>query len=428
MKAVSGTIGAFAFAMFLSAQSDLPKDVLQLAQIRRDVATSLATLGNYTCVETIARFERKKAQPLFHHLDTLHLEVAVANNSELYAWPGAKQFEEGNLGRFVGAGMISSGNFGTAIKSVLLDNVSTIRFRGDDEILGRHARHWDYTIPYNLSRWTVTTEGHSGRVSEAGSFWVDSETLELLRLESNAGDIPPDLRISSIQNTLGYARMRVGSKDLLLPQSVELLVTDMNGVETRNQIEFSQCHEFAAAASLYFDKPAQHHQLASPATEFQAPAGLELHVHLAQAIDSKSADVGDKITAIFDAPVRYHGEVLIPKNALLQGRIRRLERHQDPRPHCLVGLEFTDIEFAEHHARFIGQLIGVSPIPGLTFDLSTWKAITTDYGPAGSVLRSTSDAEIPFPIPGVSTFFMEGLAFRLPEGMRMTWHTSQLKK
>lgn len=428
MKAVCSTIGALAFAMFLSAQSDLPKDVLQLAQIRRDVGTSLASLSNYTCVETILRFERKKAQQPFHHLDTLHLEVAVAKNSELYAWPGAKQFEQGNLGQFVGAGMISTGDFGSAIKSVLLDNVSTIRFHGDDQILGRRARHWDYTIPYNLSRWTVETEGHSERVSETGSFWADSETLELLRLESNAGDIPPDLRISSIKNTLGYARMRVRSKDLLLPQSVELLVTDMKGVETRNQIEFSQCHEFAAAASLSFHQPAQYLKLASPVTEFQVPAGLELPVHLAQAIDSKVSAVGDRITAIFDAPVRYHGQVLIPRAALLQGRIRRLEPHHDLRPHYLVGLEFTDIEFAEHHARFIGELAGVSPIPGLTFDLSTWKMTTTDFGVAGSVLTSISEAEIPFQIPGVSTFFMEGLAFRLPEGMRMTWRSSQLKK
>jgi hypothetical protein len=68
--------------------------------------------------------------------------------------------------------------------------------------------------------------------------------------------------------------------------------------------------------------------------------------------------VGDRITASIEAPVSNHGAVLIPKGALLLGRIRRLERQSDLRPHYLVGLEFTDIEFLGQHARFIGEMLG----------------------------------------------------------------------
>ena len=77
---------------------------------------------------------------------------------------------------------------------------------------------------------------------------------------------------------------------------------------------------------------------------------------------------------------------------------RQLHLRGNHRPrgaYYLVGLEFTDIEFAGHHARFTGQMFGTVPIPGLAL--------------------------------GVSTFFMEELAFHIPEGMQMTWVTTMLK-
>ena len=417
-----------AFAPLLSAQSELPKDVIQLAQLKRDVGASLTTLNNYTCVETIDRSDRKKQQEPFHHLDTLHLEVAVAHGNELYAWPGARRFEEGNLAEFVGAGMVSTGNFQSAIKNVLIDNVSEIKFHGEEEILGHRALRWDYTIPYNLSAWTVHIGGRGGRVSEGGSFWADVATLQLLRLQFGARDIPPDLPVASITNSIDYARVEVRSKDLLLPQTVELMVTDLKGAETRNRIEFSQCHEFAAAANLSFGLAATAEQTRAPVAEFQLPAGLEFSVHLAQAIDSSKAAVGDRITAIFDAPVNYHGSVLIPKGALLEGRIRRLVPYTTPQPHFLVGLEFSAVELSGKRARFTGEMIDIPQVPGLTLALSTTKTITTDFGVAGNVLKSTTESEVPIQIPGVSSFFMEGTAFRLPQGMQMTWRTMELKK
>lgn len=426
MKALGGILS---FAVLLNAQSDLPKDVLQLSQIRREVGKSLEMLNNYTCVETINREERKYARHGIQHVDTVNVEVAVANDREVYSWPGAKEFEDRDAGEIVGGGLMSTGGFRSAIKSVLINNGSTIRFHGNEEILGRRAIRWDYTIPYNLSRWDVQIEGRSGRVSEAGSFWADAETLELLRLETVAHDIPPELRVTNIRETFDYARVRVRSRDLLLPQSIETSVTKQNGVENRNQIELSHCREFGAAAELSFnrsstppDKPA------SPVNELQLPVGLEISIRVVQVIDSKTATVGDGITAVIYAPVRYHRTVLIPKGALLQSRIRRLERQLTPWPYYLVGLEFTDIEFPGHHARFLGEMLGIVPVPGLTRGISTFRADNRTAGVAGNFITSHTETEIAFKVPGVSTFFMEGRDFRIPEGLQMSWVTAKLGK
>ena len=227
-------LGSLIFATVLSAQSELPKDVIQLSQIRREIGKSLETLDNYTCVETIEREERKDARRRFQHVDTVNVEVAVVKDRELYSWPGGKEFEDRDVVEIVGAGMISTGSFRSTLQSVFLNNVSTVKWHGEEEILGHRALRWDYSIPLNLSRWDVQIEGRGGRVSETGSFWADAETLGLLRLETIANDIPPDLRVTTIKETVDYSRMRVRSQDLLLPQSVETSATKLNGVESRN--------------------------------------------------------------------------------------------------------------------------------------------------------------------------------------------------
>ncbi|HXI43090.1 MAG TPA: hypothetical protein VNH83_24120, partial [Bryobacteraceae bacterium] len=274
------------------------------------------------------------------------------------------------------------------------------------------------------------TSGASGRVAAAGSFWVDAESLDLLRIETNAAEIPPDLPIAAVRNTLDYARVRIGSENLLLPQSAELILTEDTGHENRNRIEFSHCREFGANSMLRFEAPSTVTlPQASPVDEISLPPGLRLPVRLASAIDSESTAVGDVISAIVDAPVEQKGGLPIPRGAVLRGRIRRFERSATPIDHYIVGLEFTDVEFPGHHARFFGDMESVDALPSLQWLLSTSRTKTIELGIRGGIMTN-SETEVyrAIPIPGVSTFFMQAAKFRLPEGLRMTWRTVSVTK
>jgi len=428
VKVLCGQLCALACSVLASAQSDLPNDVLQLAQLKRNVKASLAALPNYTCLETIQRSRSRDAHHPFRLLDIVRVEVAVINNRELYSWPGANEFEDRDIADMIGTGMSSSGSFISEISNVLVNNVSTITWRGNEELGGRRATRWDYSIPYNLSDWTLRFAGRRGKVSEAGSFWADAQTLELLRLETNANDIPPDLPIAAVNDSLDYSPMRVGSRDLLLPQTAESLLTKWDGQQSRNVIEFSHCREFAAEARLTTDEPAVIEKTVSPVTEISIPAGLVFSARLANPVDSRGAKIGDALTAEIVSPVEYKHKLIVPKGAILRGRIRQLERHSTPRPHYIVGLEFTDIEFPGHHARFFGEMTGVTPGTGVSLSLSTSKAATRDIGMGGSLTTARTETYLPVPIPGVSNFFLEGSSFRLPEGLLMDWRSVKLAK
>jgi hypothetical protein len=62
----------------------LAQNVLQLAQLKRDVKSGLEALTNYTCLETLAQAKRMSATPVRRFV---RVEMAVVNNRELYSWP-----------------------------------------------------------------------------------------------------------------------------------------------------------------------------------------------------------------------------------------------------------------------------------------------------------------------------------------------------
>lgn len=430
MKRLVVQLCVLAYGWPASAQSELPRQVLQLAELKRNIKTRLARLPNYTCLETIERSQRKNARQAFRYLDTVRVEVAAVKNREIYAWPGAKEFGDRDITEIIGAGTVASGSFAEEIRGVFVNNISIIVWRGEEQRSGRRTLRWDYRIPYNLSGWTVRSGGVTGRVSAAGAFWVDAESLELLRVETNADEIPPDLPITAVKNTLDYARVRIASEDVLLPQSAELILTEIAGQESRNRIEFSHCREFASNTILTFESPSTVTPTpAVPVDEISLPPGLRLPARLAHAIDSQSAAVGDAVSAMVESRVEQKGAIVIPKGAVLRGRIRRFERHATSTIYYIVGLEFTDLEFPGYHARFLGDMESVEPLPNLQWLLSTSRTKTLEAGlHGGSMTTSETEVYRVMEIPGVSTFFMEATKFRLPEGLRMTWRTVSVAK
>ncbi|MCU1273588.1 MAG: hypothetical protein JWO48_1019 [Bryobacterales bacterium] len=431
---------ALACCVLSSAQSELPKHVLQLAQLKRDVQAALKTLPNYSCVETIERSMRKNAQQPFRHVDIVHVEVAVTGDRELYSWPGANKFEERDITDMINSGTVSNGDFATALRSVLVNNVSIITWHSYEEQIGRFNElyaakrqtiRWDYRIPYNLSGWTLRYGGRRGRVSEAGSFWADAQSLDVLRLEANADEIPPDLPLTAVKSTLEYTRVRFGSQDLLIPQSAELIVTELNGQQRRNVIEFSHCREFTARTSVSFNAAENiTENPAIPVVEISLPAGLRLSVRLAHAVDSETAAVGDPISASVEADVKQKGKLLVPQGAILRGRIRQLDSHAIPREYHVIGLEFTDLEFPGHHGRFFGEMEYIG-LPAALMDATTGvrtkidESILSHLQIATRVQRETYWTR---EIPGVSTFSIKGRRLMLPEGLHMTWRTVNLAK
>ena len=400
----------------LDAQSDLPPDLLLLARIKVRMEENLTRLPNYTCVQTIERSRRRAPDHRFELVDTLRLEVALVNNQELFAWPGAKGFEERELSEMVGGGTIGNGSFALHAKSVFLSPSPTYRYVGEEEINGRPAARFDYNVTQMMSGYRLKVPPNSAIVAYFGSFWVDRETLDLIRLVVKADDIPPHLGILRVSDSMDYARMPIGESEFLLPQASELVMTGFDGSESRNRTRFSNCRQYLGESALSFADPPD--LPVAPPAEPQPlvlPAGAPMELQLETEIDTERAAVGDPVQALLARPIKREKREVAPKGATVLGRIVGLKKHTQPYDHFEVWLSFDTLEFGGRRAEFRATMKEAGPAHGL---LSGDQPAGFQHGVAGArrIERVVVD-----PIPGKGTLIWKGSHPRVPRGLRMLW-------
>ena len=422
----------------IATADDLPPGVLLLSQVKRHVEEELQRLSNVSCLETVHR-EHQPAKGKLEPLDTIRLEVLINGDKELYASPGDRRFSENHPGSFVGSGAISDGIFGTYLKSVLVTGSVANRYQGEEAIGGRRLARWDYRLPLMWSGQAVQIPEGSGNVGLHGSYWADPRTLDLVRLELDADDIPPALPIAKMVTTIDYARTRLSDElEVLLPQTADFLLVKNSGETSYNRIEFTHCRVFGADTSIDFGAP----DAAQPRPSFGVasvddtlrplPAGLQIAVKLRTPITADMA-VGALIEGVVGSSVQQKGKVVIAAGSPVRGRIRRLERYSDPVPFMVVGLEFTEVELEGIRYRFYADLVEIGPATGVEQTLHTPYATKdgrfqspTAYGSQGLGERRTSETIWTYHLPGVATFFYHGGKLDLPAGFRTVWKTLPL--
>lgn len=382
-------------------------EVLLLARIRVVMEQNLSRLPNYTCLQTIERSRRRGPTRRFELSDTLRLEVALVNGKELFAWPGAKEFEERDLWEMVG-GMIGNGDFALHAKSIFLSRAASFTFAGEETREGRRTVRFHFRVPQNLSGYEMKVDPHKGIVGYHGTFWADAETLDLVRMEIVIDQIPPQLPISSATDTLEYRRIPIGERDFLLPSRGELIIVDLDGNESRNRTHFSSCRQYAGESTLSFaDAPADEARTSTPQKiEVRLPAGLSFELALEAGIDSTTASGGDPISAVLVQPIRQDKQVLVPKGAVFYGRLTRVERRGGVRSGFSFEMHFDLAEFGDSRVVFAANLDDVQNVPMIR----------------GSTLAPAVQLE-PVRRAGYGGFFIRAQRVQLPRGYRTYWRT-----
>jgi hypothetical protein len=428
------SISLLFFAVLSLPAQDLPPEVLTLARIRDRVREAVERLPDCTCVETVARF-RKPAGKALKPLDRAVLQVLFSGGKELFAFPGDSRWEA-DPSAFLTSGMTSNGLFALHLKAVFVNNQSIIKYKGEESSAGRREARYDFSLSRMASGYTVQHAGASGVVALRGSFWADPVTYDLHRLEFHADEIPPDLLYADISNAISYNRIRVGERDVLLPETADVRTTGVDGVENRNLIEFTHCQGFHAESTLRLSAgdvaPAAGPAATPPrpaAAEGTLPPDLRIAVALSAPLDDRTA-IGSLIQGKVVGGVMQKGKVLIPEGALVEGRLRRLERYSDAGDYFIVALEFTRLATPGGSLRFYADLQDVDRREGVEMVLSyNTRVERGGFQSAGQRLSSVTWNNAyrqriwTHEVPGVGTFFVRGSSFSLPSGFKTMWMT-----
>ncbi len=331
--------------------ADVTPGAIRIARIRYQTARNLTRIPNYTCTQTIERSTRRARGRRFLLTDTLRLEVALVDGNELFAWPGAGKFEDKKISDIVGGGTIGNGSFALHARSVFMSGSPRFEFDGERQRDGRAVFRYEYHVPVNLSGYEIKVGAASARVAYSGWFEIDAQSLDLIELNVTAREIPSTLAIQSATDTMRYKRFRIGESDSLLPESSELVMTDLDGNENRNVTRFDACRQYAGESVLSFGDPDSIVDKTAPVTEaVELPVGMGIETALDTPVRFGMA-IGDLIAGRLSAPAKHKGRVMIPKGAMVHARITKLEKGYARTEVLRIGLKLEEIEFPGAKAR-----------------------------------------------------------------------------
>lgn len=414
---------------------DLPPGVLLLSRVRNHTNEELHRLTSVSCLETVQR-EMQRPKGKMRPLDTVRLEVLTNGEKELFASPGDRKFSAQHPLSYAGGGTLGNGLFGIYLKDLVAGEAVSDRYKGEVQMGGRRLARFDYQVAPLFSGQSIEIPEGSGRVGLDGSFWVDPQTYDVVRLELNADDFPATLPVTAMTTRIDYAPTRIGDNlVVLLPQTADSRLVKASGEISHNQIEFTHCRVFEAKSTVNFDAP----DSPAPNPRFSAasvddtlrplPAGLQIAVQLRSEL-SADMPVGALIEGAIVGDVKSKGVVIIPRGSAVRGRIRRLERYTDPFPYFVVGLEFTEVESQGIRHLFYADPVEIGPAPGVEMFLSTRNDLQSqnnDLALGASASRQTIETLSLYRLPGVATFFVRGANLRLA-GFRTLWKTRALTK
>lgn len=395
--------------------------MIRLARTKTHLKEELAKLPNYTCLETVARFH-KNAGPRtkFAAMDTVSLEIVSAGGKEWYGSPGDRSLSVDDPSRFTASGMIGNGLFSITLQNLFVNEAGLLKPRGAGTLDGRSAVRVDFRLPPIAQ---VFLSNGAGMVAEQGSFWTDPTSMDLLRLDAQAIEVPPFLPLASMEYTVQYGRTRIGDEDTVIPQQAALYMRQADGTEDFDRFDFTHCRVFQSESAVRFEPAdsaagpppaaAPGREETPPAPPDRIPALLAVTIELTTPITERDA-VGKIIEGRVVGELRHRGRVVIENGAPLRGRLRRNEWHA-ARGRFIVGLEFTEIRIHGRPVPFYADLLGVEKRKDLEAELH--EAAVVPGQPVGEVRVTLPE------VPGVAQFFVDGRSFTLAPGFRTTWRT-----
>ena len=340
-----------------------------LARFRERIKDTLKRVPDYTCAETVTRSRRTGSQGVFQSLDVLRLQVALIGGRERYAWPDARQFDERDLRDLVGKGVIGTGNFSDHARHVMLSPHAQFTLRGAEEIRGRRALRVDYEVPVEFSSYKLRIPPEEAEVGVKGAFWVDVQTLDLLRLEVNADEVPPELGVAELRETIEYSRQPVGDADFLLPFASEVTLVSLDEQHHRNQIRVEACRQYRADSTIRFEAAPETAPAAAPVAVAKLngplPNNLRFQLAIDHDIEPEKAAAGDVVRAVVTRPVRRGEQVIVPEGARVHGRLVRIEKGASPFPHYVVAIELHTLELEGSSHEFNATMQDAGPASGL---------------------------------------------------------------
>jgi hypothetical protein len=157
-------------------------------------------------------------------------------------------------------GTSSTGEFVTVLAKIFKpDSETKFEVVDTDLIRQRRAVVYDYSIERDKARQQITYFGYIGDSTVTGMrgrIWIDRENFRVLRIESEATEIPAEFPVRSAKRTIDYDWVSISDQKYLLPLLSDVRLTSRQRselYETRNLIRFKDYQKYGTEVIILDD-------------------------------------------------------------------------------------------------------------------------------------------------------------------------------
>jgi hypothetical protein len=343
------------------------------------------------CSVSIERTERMgKGAPT--GLPALRVNAGIVNGKELYALPSTDA-DQALLKKVLAVyGRAGTGSFAMYARAVFLTVAATFYDGPEESKDGRTLSRVDFAMPREVSHYSLNNAGRPLELGYSGSIWTDPHNLEVARLLLQADNIPPDLGIKAVTQTIDYGRTSIAGLSTLLPTATDLTLLELSGRELRVTEHFSDCRQYFSKRGEQFvenrleapvtatpESPAVAPVKAAPAAvslppvpqalptiEELLPAKTPFEMILQDPIDERNTTANSKLSFTVSRDVKKDGKVILPKGATATGHVTRIIRqtyvlNTSVKAYYLVGIQLDTIDVGDRRFRIWANLERVGP-------------------------------------------------------------------
>jgi hypothetical protein len=203
------------------------------------------TLPDYLCKEEVQRSENGVQ-------DTLSATVSYSSKTgedyrEIRVNGQSTQKSWAALG-----GDVSTGEFGSLLRSLLANPDSDFQFIKEDPVDGVAAAEFSFHVSRAQSDWKILTDYQFIVPEYSGRIWFDRISNRVLRIERMAEGIPSAFPLRSVEADVNFSEVRIGeSGAFLLPVQAETRVCIRDRRECgRKTIAFRDYQKFTAESKI----------------------------------------------------------------------------------------------------------------------------------------------------------------------------------
>lgn len=228
-----------------------------IEKARQKTLAAVDEMPDFVVKQQIQRSAGYAGTGNFRNLDKLVVAVSYRSSGEenyrLLAVNGAIQQNAELKGSYEEAGGSSStGEFVTMLAKIFKPESDTefIPLQ-TDVIRGRNTIIFEFNVERDKAKQVIVSKGSVTSDSTIsgmkGRIWIDRESFRVLRVESEATEIPAGFPVSAARRLIDYDWQTIAEEKYLLPLVSDVRMTIREGgksFETRNVIRFTNYQKF----------------------------------------------------------------------------------------------------------------------------------------------------------------------------------------